>query len=486
MFGARQFSSWFARRFRRGVWTIPALLLLTLPALPAGEKQIAVYAASGTYSLPITDHDGAEYVGLLELLDPLGQVSAKTDGLHWKLRFKDTDAEFTQGRDRVKIRGREVGLSRPFVLQSGRGLVPLTSLTTVLAQLLKMQISYNEPARRLFIGNVATRFTTELSGNPSRLVLNFSAPVNPTIATEPGRVRMTFRRDPVVSTTTNMKFGDASIPSATFSESNGLAELDINSTVPVIASFSNEGRTITIAPVQQASAQNQNAPGTPAVVAPSGATGNAAPPTLPGAPAAIPTPRHYFAVVDASHGGDDHGVALTPTLLEKDVTVAIARRLRQELENRGISALVIRDSDANLTLDQRAIFANTTHPVIYIAVHAASDGHGVRLYTSLLPVGGDSRGPFISWDTAQFPFLVPSQMAAQGVAAELRRKQIPARILSAPLRPLNNVAAVAIALEVAPIGTNVGDLNSPPFQQSLAAILADGVASVRDKIGAPH
>ena len=191
-------------------------------------------------------------------------------------------------------------------------------------------------------------------------------------------------------------------------------------------------------------------------------------------------------MVDASHGGDDRGVALTPTLLEKDVTVAIARRLRQELENRGISTLVLRDSDASLTADQRAIFTNTTRPVIYIAVHAASDGHGVRLYTSLLPVGGDSRGPFVSWDTAQSAFLAPSQVAVQGVAAELRRKQIPARILSAPLRPLNNVATAAIALEIAPIGTNVSDLNSPPFQQSLAAILADGVVSVRDKLGAAH
>jgi N-acetylmuramoyl-L-alanine amidase len=189
-------------------------------------------------------------------------------------------------------------------------------------------------------------------------------------------------------------------------------------------------------------------------------------------------------VIDASHGGDDHGVALTPILLEKDVTLGIARRLRWELESRGISALVLRDSDANLSADQRAIFANTTHPVIYIAIHAASDGHGVRLYTALLPAGGANNGPFTSWDTAQFSYLLPSQSAAAAVAAELRRKQIPTRTLLAPLRPLNNVATAAIALEIAPIGTNVGDLASPPFQQSLAAILANGVLAARDKLGA--
>ena len=33
-----------------------------------------------------------------------------------------------------------------------------------------------------------------------RLVLNFSTPVNPTISTEPGHLRMSFQRDPVVAT----------------------------------------------------------------------------------------------------------------------------------------------------------------------------------------------------------------------------------------------------------------------------------------------
>jgi N-acetylmuramoyl-L-alanine amidase len=456
------------------------LLLFALPAGSAAEKQLAIYAENTSYTLAITDHDGREYIGLLELLEPLGSVTAKTDGQRWKLRFKDLDAEFIQGRDRARVRGREVTLFHPFILENGRGLVPVAALSSLLPRLTENPVTFNEPARRLFIGNVATRFTTELSpGTPPKLILNFSAPVNPTIATEPGRVRMTFRREPLVAASPSMKFDDAAIPSATFSESNGVAELDVSSTVPVIASFSNEGRTITIAPVpQQASAPNPAAPATPL---PPGIV----PPPSP-LPAAPTGPRHFFAVIDASHGGDDHGVTLTPTLLEKDVTLALSRRLRQELENRGISTLVLRDSDASLTADQRAIFANTAHPLLYIAVHAASDGHGVRLYTSLLPAGGNNTGPFTAWDTAQFSFLLNSQTAAQGVAAELRRKQIPTRILTAPLRPLNNVATAAIALEVAPIGTNIGDLNSPPFQQSLAAILADGVVSVRDKLGAPR
>ena len=118
-------------------------------------------------------------------------------------------------------------------------------------------------------------------------------------------------------------------------------------------------------------------------------------------------------------------IAAKPSALRSPrriVTVAFARRLRQELENRGIPTLVLRDSDANLSLDDRAYYANTTHAAVYVALHAASNGHGVRLYTALLPyAGADDRGPFRSWTTAQSSSMALSQAAAASVAAELKK-----------------------------------------------------------------
>jgi N-acetylmuramoyl-L-alanine amidase len=188
-------------------------------------------------------------------------------------------------------------------------------------------------------------------------------------------------------------------------------------------------------------------------------------------------------VVDASHGGDDRGALLATQLAEKDVSLSLARRLRQELEARGITTLVLRDPDANLTLDQRAEITNTVHPLIYICMHAASDGRGVRLYTALLPSAGENNGPFAAWDTAQSRFLSVSQTAAQGVASELQKKQIQVRTLAAPLRPLNNVAAAAIAVEVSPPGSDVLDLTLPIYQQNVVSAVADGIAAVRSRLG---
>ena len=157
--------------------------------------------------------------------------------------------------------------------------------------------------------------------------------------------------------------------------------------------------------------------------------------------------------MDASHGGAERGEALTDQLAEKDVTLAFARALRGELEARGINTLMLRDGDATLGLDQRASLANVASPAIYICLHASSQGHGVRLYTALLPIGGSDVGPFLSWDTAQSPFLSLSQAVASSLALELETKQVPVRVLLAPQRPLNNITAAAIAVEVAPPGT---------------------------------
>ena len=162
----------------------------------------------------------------------------------------------------------------------------------------------------------------------------------------------------------------------------------------------------------------------------------------------------------------------------------MARSLKQQLESRGISTLVLRDSDANLTLDQRATFANTNHAAIYIALHADSSGHGVRLYTALLPSGGDDRGPFRSWGTSQQSSLPLSQSAAAEVASELQKRQIPVRTLSAPLRPLNNVTAAALAVEIAPQGTDPAQLTAPDYQELITGAVATAVASARDKLGA--
>ena len=372
-------------------------------------------------------------------------------------------------------------------MENKRGLVPVGSLSSLLPRFLGGPVSLHEESNRLFIGSLATHFTASLAGdNPPKLVFHFTSPVNPSIATEPGSLRMTFSREPLVGPASpTLTFGSKAIPSASYSEGNGSAVVTVNSTIPVMATFGNDGRTITVAPTAASAAAQSAAPAAtaaPGTPAPPGQAASTPPAPTPAMP--VPAARRYFAVVDASHGGDDHGETLSSSLLEKDVTVALARSLRQELESRGITTLVLRDSDANLSLDQRAIFANADHAAIYIALHAASSGRGVRVYTALLPFGGDDRGPFRSWTTAQHATLPLSQATATSVVSELQKRQVPVRDLSAPLSPLNNITGPAIAVEIAPQGSDVSQLTAPDYQQLVTSAVATAIAANRDQLGA--
>ena len=63
-------------------------------------------------------------------------------------------------------------------------------------------------------------------------------------------------------------------------------------------------------------------------------------------------------VIDPGHGGDDHGAPGVNGAKEKNVALAIARRLAAELRDRGANVILTRDTDAFVTLGERSEIAN--------------------------------------------------------------------------------------------------------------------------------
>ena len=448
------------------------------------QKVISVYSPVANYSLPLTQRDNRDYVGLFELLEPLGTVSSRVEAQNWKLRFNGIEAVFPNGSTRVRVHGRDLDLPARFLLENGRGLVSLDSLASLLPGFLGISINFRASARRLFIHENGTTYTEQFTGgNSPKLVLNFSSPVNPKIATEPGKLRMAFTRDPVIASgAPTVSFNSSAISSAGFVENNGTAELTVNASVPLLASFGNDGRTITITPAPSAANVSPTpTPGAPAIAQPGSTTSVPAAPTPVPTAAQPPVSAPTFVVIDPSHGGTETGATFSNTLVEKDVTLAFARALRQEFVSKGFSATLLRDADTLLTSDQRAAAANAARPAIYISIHAASDGKGARIYTALLSQSLSDNGPFIAWDRAQFSSLVSSQAAAASISTELG-KVIPTRTMTASVRPLPNLVASAIAIELAPRNADVADLASADYQQQVATSVVTGVSAIRDKL----
>ena len=484
----------WTRRWCRGGALLALAAFVHVPG-HAQDKRIVIFSPQTSFALPVIERDGHDYVGLVEVLEPLGTVAATKDGSKWKLRFDQRDAEFFNGQTEAKIKGKSFNLPSPFRLEGSRGLVPIALLGALVHEVTGTNpVVFHEDSRRLFVGKVAVRFTEELRrDNPPVLVLNFTSPASPTIATEPGKVRLTFTREPIMAPPNgNLKFDDPVITSVQYEENNGLAILTVATTAPLLASFRNEGRTLTLSRAPQAS-NAAKAPTPAPATAPTAtgtplASGTVVVPGSPGSPTPQPTPdtgvRHFFAVIDAAHGGTERGAKLSDDIQEKDVCLSFARYLLKEFQNRGIPAIILRDSDATLSLDQRAALANSAHPALYIALHAASQGRGVRIYTSLLPYSGNAIGPFQPWEASQGPYLRAASVAAASVAAELRKHTIPAHVLSAPLRPLNNIVSAALAIEVSSPDEDLADLVAPNYQQSVTSAIADGVAIVRAQLEA--
>jgi N-acetylmuramoyl-L-alanine amidase len=89
-------------------------------------------------------------------------------------------------------------------------------------------------------------------------------------------------------------------------------------------------------------------------------------------------PSRPLVVIDAGHGGFDPG-AISPTsgLREKDVTLRIARAIRDELLKSGrVRVALTRDDDRFLVLQERYGIARKLHADLFISIHCDSVGTG--------------------------------------------------------------------------------------------------------------
>ena len=100
-------------------------------------------------------------------------------------------------------------------------------------------------------------------------------------------------------------------------------------------------------------------------------------PTPPvGRPANAPNPltglrRHHAVVIDPGHGGADPGNPgrfFSGGLVEKDITLAVARLLRAELTRRGIGAQLTRTGDTLIDLADRGAFCRAECD-LFVSIH---------------------------------------------------------------------------------------------------------------------
>ncbi len=224
-------------------------------------------------------------------------------------------------------------------------------------------------------------------------------------------------------------------------------------------------------------------------------------------------PAHFSTVVvDAGHGGDDHGARGPKGLLEKDLVLDLSRRLTARLVGQGLTVVATRDADAFVTLDERTRIANQAGTDLFISIHAnaspLSKVAGIETFFASPEATDESARALAQLENLAFgaaaasmaqgdplrailgDLLATEHLAdAQEFARMAQRRIATAKasrsrgVKQAPFVVLMAVHAPAVLIEVGFL-TNSSEesrLASDAERERLVAGLADAVASFRSR-----
>jgi N-acetylmuramoyl-L-alanine amidase len=78
-------------------------------------------------------------------------------------------------------------------------------------------------------------------------------------------------------------------------------------------------------------------------------------------------------IVDAGHGGEDNGmtgpIGGPRSLVEKNITLSVAKKLGEELSSRNVDVVYTRTTDTLIALDDRGRIANRASGSLFISIH---------------------------------------------------------------------------------------------------------------------
>ncbi len=198
-------------------------------------------------------------------------------------------------------------------------------------------------------------------------------------------------------------------------------------------------------------------------------------------------------VIDPGHGGSDAGGSSPRGDREKDVALAIARRVRTALLERApdLDVILTREDDRFLTNDERRSFANDAGADLFLSIHCDSWFDAKRRGFSVATWGrratDEARTLLASAIRVEMPR--DTDRLAAAVAQEMDRAlTMPNRgAVVAELEVLEGLHMPGLLVECGTL-TNADDrklLVSDSFQEKLAEAVADGILEYRGGLGVP-
>jgi N-acetylmuramoyl-L-alanine amidase len=496
---------------------IAALWMLAGPARPFSQSQGAgtytIYSSEGRRPLTVRT-SGPNDVLVFSLSQITGLFGLKftedvvAGGLMIETRGQRIVA--VPGQSFVQVAGRVVSLDGPLERDQKTWLVPLDFLPKALGPAVGQPVVIRRPSRLILLGDVRVPQITgrvERTATGGRVTIEAQPPAPYKISREGNRLVVRF--DAVAL--------DASAIAGAVPDF--ITGVRIDGTTIVI------GLGTSAAQIRQDDADPTRLsiemlppppPPPPPSLALPGATpdrplgrgvdpGTITPPDKATAPLLdISTGQIRTIVIDPGHGGTDTGSTSSSGAMEKDLALDVAKRLKTAIEGRlGLRVLLTRDTDRDVTMDERSSIANNNKADLFVSVHLNASVRpalrGVQVLSlsadeypelqvdprklSAPVIGGGTRTIVaVPWGLAQVPVAARSAQFGVSLAGHLNEKGVPLHPKATDLGPMRILAGVnmpAVLIEM-------GFLSNSQDEASLAngtlgaAVIEAIVASIAD------
>jgi N-acetylmuramoyl-L-alanine amidase len=485
------------------------ILLFALPAWTAPEPVVILFDTHRREVLPVA-RGASELLAVDAIVAGMG-VAIHTDVAAGSvtLGYQGRELILYHNKSLASVAGELRLLSAPSIMDDGRCLVPIDGLPRLLSYLLGKNVEWRAPSRVLLIGDVRiprVNVSTYVAGDSVRVVLESSEKVPFRVTQGEGRVTVGISRELI-----ELKLDQERLTGGIVDQLQYVPGKENALAITLGRRFQNLKATEQESPprlvLEFLATPAPAAAAATAAPAGSSAGGGAAPASAPRSQRVV--------VIDPGHGGAMVGTQGPAGALEKDVTLAIARKLKAAVGNLGFQAFLTRDKDEDIALDQRIAIANNYKADLFISIHAngsraagakgsevyflayeASDSEARRLATAEgafipnVPAQPGSDLALILWDMAQAEHLEASSALASRIHESLAEATSSGArgVKQAPFRVLVGATMPAVLVEVGFLSNPDEEklLTSDAYQTRVAGAILHGVARYLDRQSAAN
>jgi N-acetylmuramoyl-L-alanine amidase len=471
-----------------------AVLAIALTVALVGVSSVALAQTSGqatlrtpteTHPFTYVEQSGQVYVAADEVTTGLGGTIA-ADGTGFKVTYNGVMAGFGPDSRYGVVRDDLIEMPVPPISVEGKPFVPWQFFHGFLLKAASLDVSWDAATRSLSVrpaqhDAISVAVSVANVQGISKIVITLGAPAEYGIVKEPGAYVVRFK-SPVHAPFAEESYEDPAIARVSFSGSDLRIQLTATDIVGDAYRLENPPRIVL--DFRKGAAPT---PGLPQQLQP------AAPQEAPG----IRT-----IVIDPGHGGREVGAVGPNGVFEKDVTLAIARKLAAALSAKvGARVVLTREDDSVVSLDQRTALANQYKADLFLSVHlnaaVVKDAKGSETYYLSLEASDElarkaaeaenvSTTPnptadlnLILWDLAQQAYIEESSRFAQSIQEEMNAATAVANrgVKQAPFKVLVGATMPAALVEVGFISNAEEEtkLQSEAFQTTLVDALTRAV-----------